>query len=135
MIFVHFLDAYKGKSWFVLEFKRALIVEMRELLLENEEKAEARLSRSFLRDVGNSLPRNHYRVSTKREMATAQSENHITRVITILISRGMIGRDVNARPVRMPVYLAGREEVCEEGEAKVGDGTESKLPVAAKPPR
>jgi len=28
MIFVHFLDAYKGKSRFVLEFvKRALIVE------------------------------------------------------------------------------------------------------------
>ncbi|KYN01280.1 hypothetical protein ALC62_07899 [Cyphomyrmex costatus] len=46
------------------------------------------------------------------------SENRITRVITILISRGMIGRDVNAR--------------CG---AKVGDGTESKPPVAAKPPR
>ncbi|KYN36067.1 hypothetical protein ALC56_09604 [Trachymyrmex septentrionalis] len=110
MIFVHFLDAYKGKSRFgLLEFvKRVLIVRMREVT----------------------------RDSTKREMATAQSENHITRVITILISRGMIGRDVNARPARMPVYLAGREKVCGKGGGgKVGDGTESKLPVAAKPPR
>ncbi|KYN27163.1 hypothetical protein ALC57_03506 [Trachymyrmex cornetzi] len=106
----------------------------RELLLENEKKAEARLSRSFLRDVGNSLPRNHYSVLMKRGMATAQSENRITRVITILISRGMIGRDVNARPARMPVYLAGRERRF-AGRAKVGDGTGSKLPVAAKPPR
>ncbi|KYM84863.1 hypothetical protein ALC53_05012 [Atta colombica] len=33
------------------------------------------------------------------------------------------------------MYLAGREKVCGLGETKVGDGTESKLPVAAKPPR
>lgn len=43
-----------------------------------------------------------------------QSENYITRVIMILISREMIDHDVNACIARTSVYLAGREKMRNE---------------------
>lgn len=72
------------------------------------------------------------RDKSKREsLETAIAiRNRITRVITILISRGMIARDVNARPTRiLELYLAAATSVYSRGR-KLGCGTESKPPVA-----
>jgi len=65
---VHSLDAYKGKSRHVLEFvKRALTVEMRGLLFGKREDGWSKITAAIFRDAGNSLPRSHYIVLTKRE--------------------------------------------------------------------